>query len=70
MKAELLVHECMARKECNVNGEFCLYTRECELFKDLYGCPPYQIKDLTEAEERVVSAHVRRRFNQLLSGTK
>lgn len=68
MKAEFLISECLSRKEC-IGDDPCLYTRECELFKDLYGCLPCKIKDLTEAERRVVSAHVQHMFKQL-SGTE
>ncbi len=64
MKAELLVHKCASRKEC-IGDDMCPYTRECELFKDLFGCLPCKIKDLTETEKRVVSAHVLFMFKKL-----
>ena len=64
MTAEYLISECISRKEC-VGDDPCLYTRECGLFKDLYGCLPCKIKDLTEAERRVISAHVQFMFKKL-----
>ncbi len=54
MKAEYLIKKCLEREAC-FGPNPCPNISYCELFKDLYGCVPSKVKNLTEAEREAVS---------------
>ncbi len=54
-----LVGECYVREECTQEDGYCPFSRECALFKDVFGHSPDKMVYLSERQKEVVIKHIK-----------
>ncbi len=60
MTLNQLVGECCARENCTIDGKGCPFERECDIFEDIYGHLPLEMKTLSEREKTAVLIRIRK----------